>query len=64
MTNSSGEVSEIVKGEIPRMTGLTLNEWTLLTRMSGPREKAQRAAWLRSEFGLGRAHADLIANRA
>ena len=45
-------------------TGRSLEEWLALVEKSGPRDEKARAAWLKSQHGLGSNAAHWIAERS
>jgi hypothetical protein len=59
-------VAMVRKGieELPRKTGLSLEEWIALTRKSGLTSEKERFEWLKKEHKLGRNDATWIAERA
>ncbi len=63
MTKTSNRVE--VADNLPKRTGVTLNEWVLLLRISGPRgDRAERITWLRERYGVGAVHATVIVAHA
>lgn len=61
MPKTSREIYAVVRANLPKKTGLTLNEWKLLVTISGPTtsRKAQ-VDWLRTTYGLGSVQAAVI----
>lgn len=50
--------------ELPARTGRSLDEWVKFIKKSGPKTEQERAAWLKTEHGLGTNYAGWLAERA
>jgi hypothetical protein len=54
-----------VRANLPRRTGVTLNEWKLLLRLSGPRTtEKEQIEWLKNTYGLGTVQARIVVREA
>ena len=61
MPTSPKQMMDAIERNLPAKTGRTLAQWAALVRKDGPKERKERAAWLRKEHGLGGATAMLVA---
>ena len=50
--------------QLKAKTGRSLDEWTTLIQRRGPDSVRERAAWLKSEHGMGTNYAKVVADRA
>ena len=50
--------------DLPKKSGRSLEQWLALVKKSGPKGEAARAAWLKTEHGLGTNAAAWVAARA
>lgn len=65
MPKTPREMYNAVRANLPKRTGVTLNEWKLLLRIGGPREsRKERIDWLKSTYGLGSVQAAVIVSEA
>lgn len=60
MPKTPPEMYSAVRADLPRKTGLTLNEWKLLVTLSGPRARKAQVDWLRVNYGLGSVQAAVV----
>ena len=51
-------------GELKQKTGRSREEWLAHIKKAGPRDEAQRRAWLKEKYGLGTNTASWLAERA
>ena len=61
MPKTPREMYTAVRANLPKKTGLTLNEWKLLVTVSGPRSsRKEQVEWLKSSYGLGSVQAAVV----
>ena len=51
-------------GELKQKTGRSLEDWLAHIKNAGPKDEAQRRAWLKEKYGLGANTASWLAERA
>jgi hypothetical protein len=54
-------MNESVIANLPEKTGKSLHQWLTLLQQAGPLSEKEKAAWLKSQHGLGAVTASLIA---
>lgn len=65
MQKTSSRADSTPAENVPKRTDVTLNEWVLLLRISGPRgSRAERTEWLRERYGLAAMQATAIVAHA
>jgi hypothetical protein len=61
MPKTPKEMGEAIARNLPEKTGKTYEQWVALAKKSGPKDRNQLAAWLKSEHNLGTVTAKFIA---
>ena len=65
MTRNQRPLDESVAANLPRRTGVTLNEWVLLLRLDGPRgDRDSKISFLKERYGLGSVQAAVVVEHA
>ncbi len=61
MPKTPKEMGDAIARNLPEKTGKTYEQWVALAKKSGPKDRNQLAAWLKSEHNLGTVTAKFIA---
>jgi hypothetical protein len=61
MPKTPKEMGEAIARNLPEKTGRTYEQWVALAKKSGPKDRKELVAWLKSEHGLGTVTAKFIA---
>lgn len=64
MARGPQDMMRAVVANLPEKTGKTLEQWVAILRKSGPAERKEQVAWLKSAHGLGHVTAQVIVANA